>query len=319
MINVKNLSNPMLVRRLYELYYLGSADSENLLSSHWKDFSGKIKVRVGTDGNLTSFRGYGFGDLGATHIANKILKYLGDVACFINFSYKKDLLFLIKRARPLLRKFDSFLSCDSFRQVCSLAVIRRHLKVERDDEFNILVIGDGYGFLSALLKDVYPNARITLVDIGKVLFFQAVNLQRMHPHRSHYLFNDQRPAHAPDFRYVPAGNIWKTEPIEYKLIINIVSMQEMNYATIKNYFEFIRMNAIEDNLFYCCNRKSKTLTGGEIVEFARYPWQKEDRHFVDEICLFCKYFFSAKFPFFHRFDGPTMHRLTNVKIHRQRK
>ena len=89
-------------------------------------------------------------------------------------------------------------------------------------------------------------------------------------------------------------------------------MQEMNYESIRGYFNFIRANATEDNLFYCCNRERKDLPGGEVIEFLNYPWASEDKHLVDEYCPFVKYAASVKWPFFHRFDGPFVHRLTNL-------
>ncbi|GAG14167.1 unnamed protein product, partial [marine sediment metagenome] len=129
------------------------------------------------------------------------------------------------------------------------------MTVNDNERFDVLIIGDGYGFLSSLLKSLYPNSKITLIDIGKVLLFPAVNLQIIHPHCNH-TFIDSTNLNTKnfDFLYVPAENIWNLNGVKYKLIITISAMQEMNYETINNYFRFMRLRATEDNLFYCSSR-----------------------------------------------------------------
>lgn len=311
-MNINKLTNPGLIKGLYSEYYLKDATPEKLVSSHWKRFSGNIRVSVDELGNLTSFYGYGFGDLQPTHFLNRALKYLCNISYFIRLPYKKDILFLAGKSRPIIKKMGSYLSYDCFRQLCSLCVIRKHLKISSKKELRVLAIGDGYGFLSAVLKSVYPEARITLVDIGKVLFFQAVNLQRIWPGYSHCLVGDKI-QQGTDFLYVPAECVDKIKGVKYDLIVNIASMGEMNYDTIGRYFKFMRMNVSDDNLFYCCNRESKSLPGGETIEFLKYPWLDGDRHLVDEYCDFYRYHFSVIAPFFHRFDGLFLHRLTNLK------
>lgn len=313
MIDIKKLPVPEQILKLYKKYYAYDSTPDSFTSSHWKAFSQKIQVFIDDNGNLRCFNGYGFGDLQPTNPLNKILKCLCNLSYFVRLPYKKDLLFLVNKSLPILRKINSYLSYDCFRQMCSLCTIRQYLTIGDKEKFDILVIGDGYGFLSALIKSVYPNARITLVDIGKVLFFQVINLAKIYPKHFHRLLGDVEDRQESDFLYVAAEDIRKIKNIKYRLIINIASMQEMNYETINSYFEFMRLNATEDNLFYCCNRKQKVLPCGEVIEFSRYPWVKEDRHLVDETCFFYKYHFSIISPFIHRFDGLIMHRLTNLR------
>lgn len=314
MINIQALPNPSLISNLYGEYYLRDSTPVEHVSSHWKEYSPKIEVHIDARGELTSFKGYGFGDLNRTNIFNRVLKYVCNISYVVSLSYKKDLFFLIKKAMPNLKKINSYLSYDCFRQICSLCTVRKYLSVKEEENFNILVIDDGYGFLSSLLKSLYPNSKITLIDIGKVLLFQAINLQIVHPRYYHVSIDGVKLNKKDfDFLYVPAEYIDKITDIKYKLIVNIASFQEMSYETIKRYFKFLRANSTDDNLFYCCNRKLKNLPGGEIIEFLKYPWLDEDRHLIDENCSFCKYTFSVRFPFVHKFDGLLIHRLTNLK------
>lgn len=315
-ININELPNPDLVKTLYEQYYLNDITPDEMVSSFWKEFIQKINVIIDNNGEIKSFRGYGFGGLQHTHVINRIAHYLSNISHFIRLPYKKDIRFLSNFAKQNLKIINCNLSPECFRQICSLSVIRKYFKAEDIDKFHIIIIGDGSGFLSSLLKKIYLNSKITLVDIGKVLLFQAVNLQKIYPNCIHSILlgENSNNFNKFDFLYVPAEKLFEIKYIKYKLIINIASMQEMNYQTINNYFKFIRLNATKDNIFYCCNREIKILPAGEIIEFAKFPWSKEDNHFVDEECPFLKYYFSGIAPFFHRYRGKIIHRVTNLKI-----
>lgn len=312
-LNIKQLSNPDLLSRLYERYYVRNISPDHCISSHWRKMNSEIDVRINESGEIATFKGYGFGDLQNTHFLNRIFNYFCNLSYFIRLPGKSDVLLLIKKATLNLKKINSYLSYDCFRQICSLCLIMRHFYADETEKFHILVIGDGYGFLSSLLKSIYKNAKITLVDIGKVLLFQAVNLQVIHPGRSHQsIAGYDNGLGDVDFLYVPAEEIGKIHGIKYRLIVNIASMGEMNYRTINGYFEFLRKNSMKDNLFYCCNRKSKILPHGESIDFLKYPWSNNDKHLVDEECGFYSYFLSLNFPFLHRFDGVFLHRLTKL-------
>ncbi len=90
-------------------------------------------------------------------------------------------------------------------------------------------------------------------------------------------------------------------------------MQEMNYKEIKMYFELMRKQK-SDSWFYCCNRLRKELPGGEINEFHKYPWLKEDRIIFDELCPWHQKFPISRPPFFKKFDGKIHHRLIKVAL-----
>lgn len=312
--NIASSPTGDIISRLYERYYLEEKTPESVLSSHWKNFGSRINVSIDRAGNINSLKGYGFGDSEPTNPVNRISKYLCNLTYFLRLPYKSDITILSRKAEENLKKIDSYLSYDSFRQICALCVIRKYIKIREDELFHILVIGDGYGFMSSLLKSIYKNAKITLVDIGKVLLFQAVNIGRIHPEYSHHLLTkDKTDLGDKDFLYVPAEDLSRIEGIKYTLVINIASMQEMAYEMINNYFIFMRSHVTEDNLFYCCNRVRKVLPAGEVIEFSRYPWQEDDKNLLDEICPFYKYNFSSRFPFINQFDGPFIHRAARLK------
>lgn len=179
--------------------------------------------------------------------------------------------------------------------------------------------------MSALIKELFPNSLICLVDLGKILLFQAHYCEKAHPECLHRLVLDSSDTINQsdlDFLYCPAEYLEKLDELSFDIAINIASMQEMNQTSINTYFDFLRHHMSSNNLFYCCNREEKEMPGGEISKFLSYPWRKEDFHLVDEYCPWHLYVFSfgrakngpqlfkIRIPFINYFDGPIMHRLT---------
>ena len=314
-ININQLPNPRLIKYLYDSYYLKKKATRDMLSSFWKEFVPKLNLRIDKHGDIVSFKGYGFGSTYYTNILNLLLQHICNISYFIRLENKKELIFLIKEAMSNLKKINGFLSYDSFRQICAVCEIKKNLTLSEKDEFNILVIGDGNGFLSCLLKRIYPKSKIILLDIGEVLSFQAINAQIIYPESSHVYFNDANLSKKTfDFLYIPAEEMDKYSDvnIKYTLSVNIVSMQEMSYETINRYFDLLRTRSNSYNLFYCCNRVLKVLPGGERIEFSKFPWHAKDRHILDGEPKFYRYFLSGKFPFMHFFDGPIHRRLSHL-------
>ena len=82
------------------------------------------------------------------------------------------------------------------------------------------------------------------------------------------------------------------DSLDFDIAVNVASMQEMAPATVAAYFTFLRQRLRRANLFYCCNRESKRLAGGDLSEFARYPWRPDDSILVDGPCPWHQYFHS---------------------------
>ncbi|MFC1902373.1 hypothetical protein ACFLX3_05570 [Chloroflexota bacterium] len=172
---------------------------------------------------------------------------------------------------------------ECFRQMRSLFIIQKYMKKNNP---TVLIIGDGYGFLSCLIKRVYPESNIVMVDLDKMLGIQS-------------RYCDASYCHIEEL---------KDLSMTFDLAINIHSMMEMNEEMIAYYFEYLRSHL--NGLFYCQNREKKVMIGGEVAEFSKYPWHKNDTHLVDEICPFVGRIVTPKFPFLHHLDGAIRHRLT---------
>ena len=84
----------------------------------------------------------------------------------------------------------------------------------------------------------------------------------------------------------------------------------------------MRNNLEKENIFYCCNRGSRVMRGGEVSKLSRYPWTHGDLHLVDEACPWQRYFigkYQAKrgpkllgkrLPLLNYYDGTIHHRLS---------
>lgn len=109
-----------------------------------------------------------------------------------------------------------------------------------DNPKHIIEIGGGFGCLAAMLKWIYPRAKITLVDLKDSLAIQRYYLKESFGTLSDFSFKQDM------------------EDIEGDLVINIRSMMEMTPEQIAYYFLKIQHSNIE--WFYCVNRYSKHMT-----------------------------------------------------------
>ena len=250
--------------------------------------------------------------------AHKLVHYPGT-------SQKRRIFHLGRLAAKMCRRMDLDPTHTVFRQVCTAELVDRHW-VRREPEpcnrMRILIIGDGAGILSGLLKEMFPSSSIVLVDIGKSLLYQAYHCQKANPGLIHMLAEEDTDTSQADFLYCPTENLHTLEKLEFDVAINIASMQEMNSGTIDRYFDFLRRRLKADNLFYCCNRESKTLIGGEISKFHNYPWHPNDTVLLEGEPTWHRYIvgkplaqdgpniLGVRIPYMSYYDGVILHRLT---------
>lgn len=290
-----------LLRRLHASYYERDEPSPSM-SSHWKPHCDEFSV----DLQRMAVRGDGFGLPERTRPPRIVLEWICIGSYFLWLPRRRQILSLLGRGVRLTRRMELPFLWGAFRQLCALDLITGYIQSQPS---TFLVIGDGYGFLSGMLKELYPKSRVVLIDLGKTLLFQVFYLTRAFPTATHFLAGDGDG----DFVYCPADEIDRL-PFRYDVAINTHSMQEMTMATVARYFAFLRKNCNQDNLFYCCNRESKTLPDGEVTEFEKYPWSDKDLHLVDGRPAFYRYFVTGTFPYFTSFLGKSRHRLTRLAV-----
>ena len=321
------IPNEGLLRYLLENYYSAADKSaeQGYVSSHWRHFSQLFDVKLDSAGNLIALSGVGFGSGNWAHLPHRVLDQLCILTHLVYLPHRRRIFQLLRGTAAKVCKASGLdPTMDVFRQVCSLELLLRHISKENRINpvpLKFLMFGDGFGVLSAMLKAVFPSSTIVMVDIGRTLLFQAYYCQKVHPQRRHELVTAVQNPDDADFVYCPAELLDELDGFTFDVATNIVSMQEMDNATIQNYFAFLRSHLRPDNIFYCCNRESKTLFDGEVTEFRRYPWSERDRYLLDDSCPWTLYYFlwgraergprtfGIRVPLASYYDGRVLHRV----------
>jgi hypothetical protein len=203
-----------------------------------------------------------------------------------------------------------------------LALLMDHWSSFKISPKTFALIGDGYGFLGALIRRHIPEVRVYCIDLPKILVFQA---------RTHQLADGAATMSIVAGKGVEPTQVVFVLPQYVEQVaesidcgINIASMQEMNDASIGAYFDFLRRRSGPDSRFYCVNRLRKTLPGGEITSFYDYPWLDRDEVFLDGPCPYYVYTLGSRtsangpkvmgvrIPFVNYLSGPIMHRLVRL-------
>lgn len=307
---------------LFYKYYERDNTPLSLVSSYWKEMHQKSDVRI-VDGRIF-LKGFAFGDMQQVSLPLHLFSWATIASYLFHINNRFAVIKMMGPAVRVTARMGLPFTYDCFRQVCSLALMTGSWNVKASGRQSILCIGDGYGFLSCLVKELFPKTRVIFVDLGKTLLFQAYFSERAFPDCKHILVGDAAGASLisdADFVYCAAEDLRYLDSEFFDAAINIASMQEMNHGTVKGYFEFMRGHLRGKNLFYCCNRREKIMPGGEVSSIANYPWKEEDRFLIDGRCPWHKYFFSphatakgyklfgVRVPFINFFDGEVVHRL----------
>lgn len=318
--------NRDVVRYLANKYYgtgNGSEDTE-FLSSHWKAFREWADVKIDDNGDLVSLSGVGFGITKWTSPGHRLMDSMTIWSHLAHLSNRTSIFRMHRLAQKVSRSMGLDPTSDVFRQSCTVDLLKRNMPEElRNVRMLFLMIGDGFGVLAALFKAVFPNSTVFMVDLGTTMLFQAFHCRKAYPDATHVLIDDLEDPETADFVYCPTENLEMLDRFKFHGAVNISSMGEMNIPTIERYFQFIRDHFEENNLFYCCNRESKTLVGGEVTEFYRYPWSDEDKHLIDTVCPWYGYHIGWTFNKNHITRVPVpfvtvrnkiFHRLTRINI-----
>jgi hypothetical protein len=326
--------NPQMLSFLLDKYYNVDSDdspSAAVTSSHWKYWGDKIRVQLDDQGRLVALKGAGFG-FGEGRWGHTPLHALMDLLTAATHLAKLEKQYHLnpfwEEVKSICIQLDLPPNVDALRYACTAALLKKHFSNLRNHgALRFLMIGDGYGVLGILLKKIFPNSQLVMVDLGKTLLFQCFYAQKFFPALKHVLLGKDRDLTNADFIFCPAESLSDLNDFKFDVAINIASMQEMSPAVVANYFAFLRTHLTASNLLYCCNRESKTLPSGELLEFFRYPWKANDKHLVDELCPWHQEFFSPfpfsrrnkkllgiPIPFFHFYDGSIYHRLTILAV-----
>lgn len=264
-------------------------------SSHWQHY-GKL--------------GVGFGDYGGfdRHIHKWLLGAAGIVGRHSYRSFTKSIQSYPETwrfAKKLAQDAGFGLTYDVWKQAVALSILRDHWEDYSLHPKVFVMIGDGYGFLGALIRRVV-SGRIYSIDLPAILPFQAETYMRVDPDARLSLSGDGDVVFlTPDDLEVVGGVV--------DCAVNIASMGEMKLTSIQSYFDFLRARSTATSRFYCVNREHKLLPGGEETFFDRYPWSASDEIYIDGYCGYYTRAWNSSFrrPFL-KLDGSIRHRLLNL-------
>ena len=225
-------------------------------------------------------------------------------------------------ALRLVRELGGGPDFSTWKSAAVLATLTDHWAAEGLAPRTAVMIGDGSGFLGALLRRVAPEVRLYCVDLPKILIFQARMHEQADPRARLSLLWTPGWAEA-DVVLVPPQDMEQI-PGPIDCAVNIASMQEMTAVSIAGYFAFLRRRSSPASRFYCVNREEKALPGGEVTRFADYPWRVDDEVFLDGPCPYYRHYFSPKthpsgprvlgwrVPYVNHFEGRVWHCLARL-------
>ncbi|HSB73562.1 MAG TPA: putative sugar O-methyltransferase [Candidatus Methylomirabilis sp.] len=134
----------------------------------------------------------------------------------------------------------------------------------RRGDVRILEIGGGYGGLAYFLKQVLPQARYAIVDLPESLLFSGVYLSVLFQKEANILLAPDSPPEAPDasgpgFTFVPNHLFPRLREAgsRYDLVINTLSMSEMEEAQVREYCRSLREMLTEQGVFFEQNQDNR--------------------------------------------------------------
>ncbi len=312
-----------VAQRLYAQYFCGENLSEKVTSSHWKEEEKNYRQEAPGEGSNIELICRGMGVLKWRDGKQRLLDLLSYALHMAVLPGRLNILRHHLRLRPVIRRLGADLTMEVvFRHLCTAALLSR--TSPPGGWRSILMIGDGYGVLGAFLKELYPAACITFVDLGKSLTIQASMMEKAFPSTPHRCADAPCQQSEAGFVYCPAEQCDWLDQDHFDLAVNVASMQEMDPPVVATYFKILRQRMTGDRMFYCCNRKEKTLPDGTISRFLDYPWSNKDQLLVDEPCPWHHFFLSRwptpkgfhvlgwRVPWINFYDGVHRHRLVKM-------
>lgn len=296
-------------------------------SSHWLEYGRKVVVER-REGKI-HLVGAGFPAFSSQSFLLNFLMRL-ERECYRKVTGAlRSHPFVWEETKKLARDVGVGLTRHEWSSAVVLSILMDHFEQASLAPRTFALIGDGDGFLGALILRCFPDQDVTLYsfDLPRPLVFQAC----MHERASG--------ATTPVLCLSSGGVIGRQAGRQVCLVhpealeqvsagidcaIAVVSMQEMTEYSRAAYFSFLRRRSGPDSRFYVVDRVEKRLRGGELSKFFEYPWMDEDQLFIDESCPYFRHFLDLhmypngprflglRIPFINYYDGETWHRLVHL-------
>jgi hypothetical protein len=284
------------------------------ISSHWRKYLETFSFSA-----MDGLKGLqGFGNISRVNwearLCHKIMQlpYRRKARFFEGFES------ILLEAQKIADIQNRLLNLDMLRQALTLAFCQEMIPEFNANSSEIcVVIGDGFGVLASLILSC-TNSRVVSINLNEILLVDYIYTRGSIDEKNTVLINTEKDIDGvlndtnARLMYIQAENHFILQKLPIFIAFNSASMQEMDPPIIAQYFSDLRNCRSESVYFYCCNRIKKTMPDGTVTSFFEYPWSESDEILVDELCPWHQYYYSLRFPFFHKFDGPTQHRLARL-------
>ena len=124
--------------------------------------------------------------------------------------------------------------------------MKRYLEDKHKDQRNlVLEVGGGYGGLAHHLSNILKNVTYVIVDLPETLLFSAAYISLQNPDKKIYLYDSADfsefinggQAGSYDFVLIPNYRLPSLNDWEFKLVINMISFQEMSAPQVNDYLQ----------------------------------------------------------------------------------
>jgi len=301
----------MSLAKLRDRFYGLDAVSTRVTSSHWEKFGRSQKAEF-IDDSCLSIQGLGFGD----YENSKNLRFRDHIkSIFTTVASKLTIYVLPKRFRRIVKNLaegtDRVVNQDFIRLAKSAESIVQHIETNKSKR--ALIIGDGWGTLGCILKELRPELQIIQVNLGRSLLFDLAFSSKALNNCEHRLIYSFSEILFQDFVYMPAEEI-SLENANIDLFIAIESFQEMDIEIVNEYFKLIRGQEVISYL-YSANRLSKTLPDGSVIRKKDYGWSFQDKVIFERTPWWLNWGIRRRPPFLFRMDGiieETLVQISNI-------
>jgi putative sugar O-methyltransferase len=299
--------------------YLARASQSNdpAASSHWQQQHENFSFKQGVFEGLRGFGGCHEPYSGIRRAVHRVLQipFRRQGMHFEGFPE------IDNEARKIALQQGRAYDLDFIRQSITLALLQDQLSfIHNNGKSSVCIIGDGFASLASLFLATKTARQVVLINLTKTLLVDCWYLKLwMGEERFNksvvLLDNESSIAQAREATVVAiqAENHSLLQSLDFNLVVNVVSMGEMDPFVVEDYFTDIRTVAGKQSVhFYCCNRIEKSLPDGTVVRFSDYPWNETDEILIDSLCPWHQKYYSGRFPFYHQYDGPIKHRLARM-------
>lgn len=286
------------IEALVVRFYGPDVATSKVTSSHWKKYGESQNADL--DEFVLNIEGSGFGDY---ENCNNLTSRDRVKNLFPTLATKIAICTFPKPCRvavySLAKKTDRLVNQDFIRLAKSAYRISQHI-----EEYNlkrVMIIGDGWGTLGCLLKELHPRLILVQVNLGRSLLFDLAFSAKALSNNRHNLIANLNEIFPQDFSYIPAENVTVMNA-DIDLFVAIESFQEMDIEIVNEYFKLIRKQEVVTFL-YSANRDSKTLPDGSIIRKKSYGWNSHDNVVFERTPWWLNWGIRRRPPFIFRMDG----------------